>query len=152
MSRTAPATALSFNNDALSRVAHAAFRRRRQRAGAHARTMTLMFSDLDEARAQQAALKMIVERHAGAAPDYRALRRVLDLCRRAAAAVDDRYCRDKLRIVEDSSAELFSQAEARSQFLKQQILGALELFYSRLYSLEVMRRRAAPRPLGSYLA
>ena len=111
-----------------------------------------MYPDLDEARAQQAALKLIVERHAGAAPDYRALRRVLDLCRRAAAAVDDRYCRDKLRMVEDFSAELFSQAQARGQYLKQQILDALELFYSRLYSLEVMRRRAAPRPAESYLA
>ena|SRR5574339_175264 len=112
----------------------------------------IMYSDLDEARAQHAALRLIVERHAGAAPDYRALRRVLDLCRRAATAVDDRYCRDKLRIVEDFSAELFSQAEARSQFLKQQILDALELLHSRLYSLEVMRRRAAARPLGSSLA
>lgn len=107
-----------------------------------------MYSDLDEARAQQAALKLIVERHAGDAPDYRALRRVLDLCRRAATAVDDRYCRDKLRIVEDFSAEMFSHAESRTQFLKQQILDALELFYSRLYSLEVMRRRAAPAAVG----
>jgi hypothetical protein len=107
-----------------------------------------MFSDLDEARAQQAALKLIVERHAGPAPDYRALRRVLDLCRRAASAVDDRYCRDKLRIVEDFSAEMFSHAESRTQFLKQQILDALELFHSRLYSLEVMRRRSATSAIG----
>ena len=112
-----------------------------------------MYSDLDEARAQQAALRLIVERHAGAAPDYRALRRVLDLCRRAAAAVDDRYCRDKLRIVEDFSAEMLSHTEARTPFLKQQILDALELFSSRLYSLEVMRRRAASRsPVATYLA
>jgi hypothetical protein len=111
-----------------------------------------MFSDLDEARAQQAALKLIVERHAGPGPDYRALRRVLELCRRAAAAVDDRYCRDKLRLVEDFSAEMFAHAESRTQFLKQQILDALELFSSRLYSLEVMRRRAAPRGVPSYLA
>jgi hypothetical protein len=110
-----------------------------------------MFSDLDEARAQQAALKLIVERHAGAVPDYRALRRVLDLCRRAASAVDDRYCRDKLRLVEDFAAEMFSHAESRTQFLKQQILDALELLHSRLYSLEVMRRRA-PRGVSSYLA
>ena len=102
-----------------------------------------MFSDLDEARAQQAALKLIVERHPGAVPDYRALRRVLDLCRRAASAVDDRYCRDKLRLVEDFAAELFSHGESRAQFLRQQILDALELFASRLYSIESRRRAAA---------
>jgi len=36
---------------------------------------------------------------------------VLDLCRRAAEAVDDRYCREKLRQVEDFGAELFSHSE-----------------------------------------
>ena len=104
-----------------------------------------MFSDIDEARAQHAALKLIVERHPGAASDYRSLRRVLDLCRRAAEVIDDRYCRDKLRLVEDFSAEMFSHGENRAQFLRQQILNALELFHSRLYSLETARRRATPK-------
>jgi hypothetical protein len=98
-----------------------------------------MYTDIDEARAQHAALKLIVERHAGPA-DYRALRRMLELCRRATAAVEDRYCRDKLRLVEDFAAELFSHGEQRAQFLRQQILNALELFDSRLYSLETLRR------------
>jgi hypothetical protein len=104
-----------------------------------------MFSDIDQARAHHAGLKLIVERHPGAESDYRALRRVLDLCRRAAEAIDDRYCRDKLRLVEDFSAEMFSHGESRAQFLKQQILNALELFHSRLYSLEAGRRRATPK-------
>lgn len=108
-----------------------------------------MYPDIDEARSHHAAVKQIVERHPGAATDYRALRRVLDLCRRAAAAVDDRYCRDKLRLVEDFAAEMLSHSEhakwnrdsiSGAQFLKQQILDALELFHSRLYSLETMRR------------
>jgi hypothetical protein len=101
-----------------------------------------MYSDIDEARAQHELLRQIVERHAGAA-DYRALRRLLEYCRRAAAAVDDRYCRDKLRLVEDCAAEMFSHGEERTAFLKQRILDALELFASRLYSLEVVRRSAA---------
>ena len=105
-----------------------------------------MYSDIDEARTQHAALKLIVDRHAGAAADYRALRRVLDLCRRA-AAIDDRYCRDKLRLVEDFAAEMFSHGEGRAPFLKQQILNALELFHSRLYSLESLRRAAARNAL-----
>ena len=102
-----------------------------------------MYADIDEARACQDALRHIVERHAGDAADYRALRRVLELCRCAAAAVDDRYCRDKLRLVEDFAAELLSRSQQeRWLFLKQQILGALELYYSRLYSLEALRRSA----------
>ena len=111
-----------------------------------------MFTDLDEARSHHASLRQLVERHSGAASDFRALRRVLDLCRRAAEAIDDRYCRDKLRLVEDFAAEMFSHSEhdkweretmSGAEFLKQQILGALELFNSRLYSIEVLRRSPA---------
>jgi hypothetical protein len=102
----------------------------------------VLYSDIDEARAQHDALKLLVERHAGGS-DYRALRRALELCRRASAAIDDRYCREKLRLVEDSCAEMFSHGESRMQFLRQQILDALELFASRLYSLESLRRSAA---------
>ena len=104
-----------------------------------------MYSDIDDARAHHAALKQIVERHTGATADYRALRRVLELCRRAADAIDDRYCRDKLRLVEDFSAEMLAHGQQRTEFLKQQILNALELFRSRLYSLEMLRRSAASR-------
>jgi hypothetical protein len=115
-----------------------------------------MYPDLDEARGHHAALKQIVDRHAGAAADYRARRRVLDLCRRAAAAVEDRYCRDKLRLIEDFAAEMFSHSDharwdrdsvSGAQFLKQQILDALELFNSRLYSLEAVRRKSSLKNL-----
>ena len=108
--------------------------------------------DLQEARSFHASLRQIVERHSGAASDFRALRRVLDLCRRAGEAIDDRYCRDKLRLVEDFAAEMFSHSEhakweresmSGAEFLKQQILGALELFHSRLYSLEMLRHSTA---------
>ena len=102
-----------------------------------------MYSDIDEARAQHAALKALVERHGCASRDYHALRRVLDLCRRAAAAVDDRYCRDKLRLVEDFAAEMYATGEERALFLKQHVMSALELIHSRLYSLETSRRAAA---------
>jgi hypothetical protein len=115
-----------------------------------------MTSDLDEARACHAALKQIIDRHVGEGADYRALRRVLELCRRAGAAVEDDYCRDKLRKVEDFAAELFAPGEQRRwQFLKDQILGALELYASRIYSLEALRRSAARasvhnlQPLGT---
>lgn len=100
----------------------------------------MLYSDIDDARAQHVALKQIVVRHAGRA-DRRALQRVLELCRRAAAAIDDGYCRDKLRQVEEFAAEMFLYGESRTQFLRQRILDALELFGSRLYSLETSRRK-----------
>jgi hypothetical protein len=110
-----------------------------------------MYTDLDQARTHHAMLHQLVERHSGAATDFRALRRVLDLCRRAAEAIDDRYCREKLRLVEDFAAEMFSHSEhdkwerqsmSGAEFLKAQILGALELYHSRLYSIEMLRRSA----------
>ena len=116
-----------------------------------------MYTDLDEARGHHTMLRQIVDRHSGTASDFRALRRVLDLCRRAADAIDDRYCRDKLRLVEDFAAEMFSHSEhgkwqresiSGAEFLKAQIHSALELFHSRLYSLEVMRRSAARATLA----
>src|SRR5512134_3166292 len=97
-----------------------------------------MYPDIDKARAQHAALRKIVECHVGAA-DWRALHRVLDLCRRAAVAIEDRSCRDKLRLVEDFSAEMFSHGESRA-LLKHRLLDALDLFASRLYSFETRRR------------
>ena len=111
-----------------------------------------MHSDLDEARTHHASLRQIIDRHSGAASDFRALRRVLDLCRRAADAIDDRYCREKLRLVEDFAAEMFAHSEhdkwqresiSGADFLKQQIVSALELFSSRLYSIEMLRRSSA---------
>jgi hypothetical protein len=116
-----------------------------------------MHSDLDEARTHHASLRQIIDRHSGAASDFRALRRVLDLCRRAADAIDDRYCREKLRLVEDFAAEMFAHSEhdkwqresiSGADFLKQQIVGALELFSSRLYSIEMLRRSSARASLA----
>jgi len=99
------------------------------------------YPDLDEARQHHAALKHIISRHAGEAPDLRALRRVVDLCRGAADAVNDEYCRTKIRLVAEFACEMLSHGENRRiDFLKQQIINALELFQSRLYSLEAIRR------------
>ena len=98
-----------------------------------------MYRDIDEARVQHTALRQIVERHVGAG-DWRALRRVLELCRHAADTVEDRYCREKLRLVQDCSAEMFSHGESRVPLIKRRILDALELVASRLYNLEALRR------------
>ena len=51
-----------------------------------------MNTDLEQARSHHAMLRQLVERHSGAATDFRALRRVLDLCRRAGELRDDTPC------------------------------------------------------------
>jgi hypothetical protein len=116
-------------------------------------------SDLDEARRHQVELKGMILRHPGDSADLRAMPRLLELCRRAADAVNDGYCREKMRLVEEYGAELLAHAEhsrwqrpsiSGEQFLKQQALNALELFQSRLYSIEAMRRAAARQALAGF--
>jgi hypothetical protein len=113
-------------------------------------------SDLDEARRHHAALRSLILRHPGDSADLRGMQRLVELCRRAAEAVNDGYCRDKMRLVEEYGSELLAHAEhsrwqrpsiSGEQFLKQQALNALELFQSRLYSIEAMRRAGAHRVL-----
>lgn len=106
-------------------------------------------ADLAAARRYHAALKEFFTRHGGEAADLRALRRVLALCQAASDAVDDAYCREKLRLAGEYAAEMLSHSEhakwgrdssSGAEFLRQQVLNALELFASRLYSLEALAR------------
>ncbi|HEY7239408.1 MAG TPA: hypothetical protein VH600_09590 [Burkholderiales bacterium] len=105
-------------------------------------------SNMAEARRLHAALREFFARHAGPTPDFRALGRVLALCEQAVRAVEDAYCREKLRLIAEYAAELLSQrrhakwgpdSNSGAEFLRQQILNALELYASRLYSLEALR-------------
>jgi hypothetical protein len=109
----------------------------------------MMKTDLAEARRIHSALRELFAAPAGNAVNFRTLRRALALCQSAADAVDDPYCREKLRLVGEYGAELLSGASharwgrdalSGAEFLRQQVLGALELFASRLYSLEAQRR------------
>jgi hypothetical protein len=108
---------------------------------------TMGYPDIQRAREGQAALQRIIDGYAGPGADLRALRRVVDLCRDVSEAIDDEYCRQKIRVVAEYSAELLSRAEHRArgalsgiEFLRQQVHSALELIESRLYSLERARR------------
>ena len=105
------------------------------------------YPDIQRARDGQSALRRIIQAHAGTGADLRALRRVVDLCRDVGEAIEDDYCREKVRLVAEYSAELLSQPQHRARgtipgvdFLREQIRGALELLESRLYSLERARR------------
>lgn len=111
-------------------------------------------SKMTEARRLHASLRDLFARHVGASPDFRALARVLSLCEAAAQAVDDGYCREKLRLTAEYAAEMLSQRDHAKwgrdstsgvEFLRQQILNALELYASRLYSLEALRAARAAK-------
>lgn len=109
------------------------------------------YPDIQRAREGQSALQRIVQAHVGDRADLRALRRVVDLCRDVSEAIDDEYCREKVRLVAEYSAELLSSGQHRPRgaipgvdFLRQHIRAALELLESRLYSLERARRFGQP--------
>ena len=108
-------------------------------------------NDIETARRHHKALKQFFIAHTAEAADLRALRRVLTLCDAAGGALHDDYCREKLRLVGEYAAELLGRGDhakwgqdslAGREFLRQQVLNALELFASRLYSLEALRRAA----------
>jgi hypothetical protein len=117
------------------------------------------YPDIERGRAGQVALQRIIDGCAGDRADLRALRRVVDLCRELADAVDDDYCRSKILVVCEYAAELLSQGEHRArgalpgaEFLRREIRGALELVQSRLYSIERARRhgeQALARAMGA---
>ena len=111
-------------------------------------------SIMAEARWLHAALSDFFARHHGALPDFRGLARVLGLCESAARAVDDAYCGEKLRITAEYAAEMLSKRDhsrwgrdstSGVEFLRQQILNALELYASRLYSLDALRASHAAK-------
>lgn len=99
----------------------------------------MVYPDIERVRDGQAALRRIVDAHAGPAPNLRAVRRVVDVCRDMGEAIDDSYCQEKIRLLTEYCAELLSQGQ-RIDFLREQIRAALELLQSRLYSLERARR------------
>ena len=101
------------------------------------------YPDIERVRDGEAAVRRIVEAHAGPGPDPRALRRIVDACRQMADAIEDEYCQQKIRLLTEYCAELLSQGQ-RIDFLRQQIRAALELLQSRLYSLERARRVGQP--------
>jgi hypothetical protein len=105
--------------------------------------------DIETARRHHRALKQFFVSHTGEAADLRALRRVLALCDAAGSAAKDGYCREKLRLVAEYAAEMLGRGDhsrwgqgsmSGAEFLRQQVLNALDLFASRLYSLEALRR------------
>ena len=115
----------------------------------------MSYPDIEEARARHSALKELFAFHrADWAQRADELRRVEQLCREAAAAINDPHCREEMGIVGDYAAEIFARGEHRkwesesmsgAEFLRLQILKALDSFHSRLYSIEAIRRAGERR-------
>ena len=106
------------------------------------------YPDLDRARGLHAVLHDVFQR-GGDWSDPAILSRVVRLCGEAASTVSDVHCREELGIVAEYATELFSEARHRkyesdslsgAEFLRLQILKALDSFHSRLYSMEAIRR------------
>ena len=113
----------------------------------------MSYPDLEEARRHHTALRDLFLRDSEAS-GRTSLRQVETLCRAAASAVDDPYCREEMGIVADFAAEFFSQRVHRkyeseslngAEFLRRQILRSLDAYVSRLHSLEAVRRAAEVR-------
>jgi hypothetical protein len=110
--------------------------------------------DVAEARRLHATLRDFFAHQVATGPDFRALRRVLSLCDAASRVIDDAYCREKLRLAAEYAAEMLSHAShakwgrdsaSGAEFLRQQVLNALDLYASRVYSLEALRSSHASK-------
>lgn len=100
-----------------------------------------MSGDLQHARNVQSALQDILERQAVRSRDMAALGRIHALCRDAAAATEDEYCRTRLHLIADYATELLgsdnhckweSGTLSGAEFLRRRIREALELYRGRI--------------------
>ena len=116
--------------------------------------------DIETARRHYAAMRDLIIRHRGGSPNERVLRRLCDLSRKAAAAIDDGNSRSLLSAIEGYSAQLFSESAhlkwARTEmsgahFLRLQILRELDAFHMRLLQLQLEATQDAAATLAADL-
>lgn len=114
-----------------------------------------MYKDLREVREHYAALRDLVIQNPGGRDNPPARGKVAVLCQAAVAALDDPECRERLRTVERHAAELFSTSEHQkwdrksmcgADYLRLQILIALEAVNTRLFFIDALRDRGSSFP------
>ena len=112
-----------------------------------------MYKDLIAVREHYAAIRDLIAQNAGGREDVATRAQVAVLCEAAIAALEDPECRQRLRAVERHAGELFSATEhskwnrrhmTGADYLRLQILIALEGVNTRLFFLDAMRDRATP--------
>jgi hypothetical protein len=109
-------------------------------------------TDLKEVREYYASLRELVIHNSGGWDDVDSRTKVERLCSAGIAAIDDPECRERLRAVRSQAADLFSrnghQRWARksmsgADYLRLQMLIALEALNTRLFVIDTLRNRAA---------
>ena len=112
----------------------------------------MAYPDLEEVRKQYSALRDLVIRNPGGWNDVASRERVVHLCDRAIEALDDTECTQQLRRVQSQAAALYSEEEhakwqrksmTGADYLRLQILIALEVVNTRLFMIDALRNRAA---------
>jgi hypothetical protein len=116
----------------------------------------MAYPDLEKAREYHAVLREVFIHHPGGWADKEALRKVEKLAWQAMTVVKDAECQEKMGMVEQYAASLYSESEHHkwrmgslpgSDFLRLQILRALVAFHSRLFAIEGARRNGIePQP------
>jgi len=119
------------------------------------------YKDLREVRECYAALRELVIHNNGGWDDVESRARMARLCNAGIAALDDAECRERLRAVEAQAAELFSREGhlkwarknmSGADYLRLQILIALEALNTRLFFIDALRNRASLQEPGENLA
>jgi hypothetical protein len=114
--------------------------------------MIVANTDLKQVREYYATLRELVIHNSGGWDDVDSRTRVERLCAAAMAAIDDAECRERLRAVRNQAAELFSREGhlkwarknmSGADYLRLQMLIALEALNTRLFFLDTLRNRAA---------
>ena len=117
----------------------------------------MSYKDLQEVRGCYAALRELVIHHNGGWDDVESRSKVVRLCQAGIAALDDVECHDRLRAVEAQAAELFSADGHRkwarknmsgADYLRLQILIALEAVNTRLFFIDALRNWASSQEPG----
>lgn len=115
----------------------------------------MAYPDLEEVRKQYAALRELVIHNPGGWNDAATRERVEYLVARALDALADAECIHQLRQVQTHAAALYSADEhtkwqrksmSGADYLRLQLLIALEVVNTRLFMIDAMRNRAAPGP------
>jgi hypothetical protein len=108
--------------------------------------------DLSEVRELYQRLRELVIQHPGGWDDAASRTRIEALCQAGIAALDDAECHSRLRTVEEQARDLYSSADHHAwqrsnmtgaDYLRLQMLIALEAVNTRLFFIDVLRGRQA---------
>lgn len=112
----------------------------------------MSYKDLREVRQYYSVLRELVIHRPGGWDDVESRAKVAELCKAGIAALDDPECRERLQAVEAHAARLFSgeghlkwgrKSMSGADYLRLQILIALEAVNTRLFFIDALRNKAS---------